>query len=171
MPGKIQTYILLLFLLCQFGTACQTPDALDIKKQQYIDTLSASLHAVEDARLREVMSEFNSLMFEQMYTELELDQQRRLKARSIARAAANLNRTVGELPKILFNLQLTPDEQDIFRGLAADLQDQAQVLEKRAESGDMEALKPMIYRMNATCNACHSLFRGPRANRKRSGTQ
>ena len=171
MPGKIQTKLFLLFLLCQFGTACQSPDAVDVTKQQFIDTRGASLHAVEDARLREVMSEFNSLMFEQMYTELELDQQRRLKARSIARAAANLNRTIGELPGILFNLQRTPDEQDIFRGLAADLQHQAQVLEKRADSGDVGALKPMIFRMNTTCNACHSLFRGPRTNRNRSGTQ
>ncbi len=108
------------------------------------------------------MNEFNALMFEQMYTELELDQQRRKKAKAIAEAAAALNRTVTELPGILSNLQLTADEQDVFRGLAVDLQRQASSLEEHADRGDVEALRPMLYRMNTTCNACHSLFRGPR---------
>jgi hypothetical protein len=161
MPSKKFTRLLLLFLLCQFGLACQSP-GVKPGQQQFIDTQGASLHAVQNEQLRAIMNEFNALMFEQMYTELELDQQRRKKAKAIAETAAVLNRTVTELPGIMSDLQLTADEQDVFRGLAVELQSQASALEEHAARGDVEALRPMVYRMNTTCNACHSLFRGPR---------
>jgi len=161
MPSKKYIRFLLLLLLCQFSLACQSPGVKPGQKQ-FIDTQGASLHAVQNDRLRAIMNEFNALMFEQMYTELELDQQRRKKAKAIAEAAAALNRTVTELPGILSDLQLTADEQDVFRGLAVDLQRQASALEEHADRGDVEALRPMLYRMNTTCSACHSLFRGPR---------
>jgi hypothetical protein len=160
MSGRTYIHFLSLFLLFQF-CACQSP-GVKTAQNQYIDTRGASLHAVQNEQLRVIMNEFNALMFEQMYTELELDQQRRKKAKAIAEAAAALKRTVTELPGILSDLQLTPDEQAVFKGLAVELQSEASELEEYAARGEVEALRPMLYRMNTTCNACHSLFRGPR---------
>ena len=63
MPSKKYTRLLLLFLLCQFGTACQSP-AVKPGQNQFIDTQGASLHAVQNEQLRAIMNEFNALMFE-----------------------------------------------------------------------------------------------------------
>ena len=161
-PGQVTNIRILFLILVSLGAgACQAPATVPAQSQ-YVDTRGAALHAVQNERLRAIMGEFNALMFEQMYTELELDRQRMRKARAIADAAAALNKTINELPGVLSSLQLTPEEQDIFRGLAQELQDQASQLEEYANRGEIETLRPMVLRMNTTCNACHSLFRGPR---------
>jgi hypothetical protein len=125
------------------------------------DTGSPALHAVNDARLRELMDRMNSLMFERFMTEQDLDKERRRQTRQIAAAAADLHQAVDGLLARLPALRLSEAERVAFRALAEKLRAQAGELKARAEANQVDALPADLERMSYTCNACHLLFREP----------
>jgi hypothetical protein len=122
------------------------------------------LHAVHDTRLRAVMQGFNSLMFEQMMTELELDEARLRQSQRIADSAGELAKAAAGLPSIAKELNLTSDEQALFLKRSVELRDKAIHLQEAALGMDANAMRHWLLRMEITCNNCHRLFRGPRAS-------
>jgi hypothetical protein len=122
------------------------------------------LHAVHNTRLRKVMQGFNSLMFEQMTTELELDEQRRRQSQAIAESAAELAKTAEKLPRIADDLSLTESEKTLFLKRAAELQTKAARLQEAALNQDANAMRHWLLRMEITCNNCHRLFRGAKSS-------
>ena len=122
-----------------------------------------TLHAVQNERLREVMQGFNNLMFEQMYTELELDVERVRRSRKIAESAAELAKTTEYLPRYADELGLSPSEKALFLERADELRAKAVRLQEAAEGKDANAMRHWLMRLEITCNNCHRLFRGPRS--------
>lgn len=123
------------------------------------NTGQPALHALHDTRLRDLMAEMNSLMFERMRTELELDQERRQRARQIAASAAGLTRTIDAIVATLPRLNLNPGEQTTFIALANKLRGQTKLLEEQASRNQIDAMPATLDQMASTCTACHQLFR------------
>lgn len=116
-------------------------------------------HAVQNQRLRTLMREFNSLMFEQLYTALELQDERRRKSHRIAESAKELASAAGQLPLFLPELSLNAEEQAAFLGRAQTLRTQADVLREAALQGDGPAIGSAIQELSDACIGCHRLFR------------
>jgi hypothetical protein len=123
------------------------------------DTGGPAPHAVHDRRLRQWMAEMNALMFERMRTELELDRERRRQAERIAGTAADLERTIGRIIDTLPRLALSPNERTTFLALADTLRSQVQTLKVQAQRNYIDALPDTLEHIQATCTACHRLFR------------
>lgn len=124
-----------------------------------IDTGPPALHAVSDARLRELMDHMNGLMFDRFKTEPDIDRERRSYALKMADAADKLGSTVDILLSRLPALNLNPDEQTAFRALAGKLREQANALNTQAKLNHIDTLEPMLDQMTVTCSSCHTLFR------------
>jgi hypothetical protein len=153
MRPSIQSILLGALLLtgCAAGPE-QAPRALP-------DTGMPALHAVNDTRLRELMAQMNSLLFERFMTEHELDKERRKHARQIAAAAVDLDHAIDAILARQPALQLNAAEQTPFTALAAKLREQARELKLQADANQIDALPAMLERMTHTCTACHELFR------------
>lgn len=124
-----------------------------------LDTGQPALHAVSDARLRELMDKMNALMFERFIAEPDIDRERRVYALKMADAADKLGSTVDAILSRLPALALNPDEQLTFRALAGKLREQANALNAQAKLNRIDAIEPMLDQMTATCSSCHTLFR------------
>lgn len=125
------------------------------------NTGSTALHAIQDARLRALMREMNSLMFERMRTELEIDRERRQKAAQIGRVADEMARTVVDIIDSLPRLSLEEDEKIMFLILAEKLRSQVKMLKQQADHNYIDAIPGTLERITTTCAACHQLFRKP----------
>jgi hypothetical protein len=122
---------------------------------------ATTLHAVQDARLRHLMREMNSLMFERMRTELELDQERRQKAVQIGRIADEMAQTVVYIIDSLPRLSLNEHEETAFLTLAERLRNQVKLLQEQAEHNYLDAIPGTLRHITTTCTMCHQLFRKP----------
>lgn len=123
------------------------------------DTGQPALHAVSDARLRQLMDQINGLMFDRFKTEPDIDRERRNYALKMADAADKLGSTVDVILSRLPALNLNPDEQTAFRALAGKLRAQASILNTQAKLNHIDAIEPTLEQITATCSSCHSLFR------------
>jgi cytochrome c556 len=123
------------------------------------DTGNPALHAVQNARLHALMTEMNSLMFDRMRTELDIDRERRRRAAQIAEVAQAMSRTIDGVLATLPSLDLAPGEQETFAALANKLRGQAGQLEKQARRNYVDAIPQTLDQMTLTCTACHELFR------------
>ncbi|HUL11381.1 MAG TPA: hypothetical protein VLU73_04320 [Methylococcaceae bacterium] len=147
----------MIILLVNF-TACSTSPEHAVPKT-LPNTGQPALHAVQDARLHELMVEMNSLMFDRMRTELDIDRERRQRATQIAEVARSLSNTINAILATLPTLKLNPDEQTAFLALANKLRDQAGQLEQQASHNYIDAIPQTLDQMTHTCTACHGLFR------------
>ncbi|MDD1623013.1 MAG: cytochrome c [Methylococcaceae bacterium] len=123
------------------------------------DTGQPALHAVSDARLRELMDQMNALMFERFMTQPEIDRERRIHAQKMADAAEKLGSAIDAILSRLPALNLNQDEQLTFRALAGKLGEQAHALNAQAKLNHIDNIEPMLDQMTATCSSCHTLFR------------
>lgn len=123
------------------------------------DTGQPALHAVSDARLRQLMDQMNGLMFDRFKTEPDIDRERRSYALKMADAADKLGSAVDVILSRLPALNLNPDEQTAFRALAGKLRTQTNVLNTQAKLNRIDAIEPTLEQITATCSSCHSLFR------------
>lgn len=123
------------------------------------DTGKPALHAVSDARLRELMDSMNTLMFERFMAEPDIDRERRLYTLKIADAASDLGATVDVILSRLPALNLGSDEQTVFRALAGKLRQQAETLQTQAKLNQIDGIQQTLNQTTATCSSCHALFR------------
>jgi hypothetical protein len=142
------------FFLSACNAASQTP-----VHDKLPDTGRPALHAVSDARLRHLMDQMNALMFERFMAEPDIDRERRHYALKIADAADKLGSTVDGILSRLPALNLKPDEQTVFRALAAKLRDQADTLKAQAKLNRIDAIEHELNQTTSTCLSCHALFR------------
>lgn len=141
---------------CLLGcTASQQP----ARPNHLPDTGTPALHALNDARLRELMDRMNALMFDRFMTQPELEQERRRYTAGISESARQLDATIDALLARLPALQLEPHEQDTFQAIAHKLRNEARTLNDQALQGDTDALPATLERISNTCTACHGLFR------------
>jgi len=126
-------------------------------EQQLARTGAPALHAVQSNRLREIMSGLT-------YS-LTLDPPDRMtepqrRAREVAEVAQAMAANVRTIPDAVKEVQLNDQDREVFLKLASKLGTEAKAISDAAEHQDYEATRQAIERMQATCNACHSLFKG-----------
>jgi hypothetical protein len=116
-------------------------------------------HAVQNARLHDLMTEMNSLMFDRIRTELDIDRERRRRTAQIAEVARAMSGMIDGILATLPDLNLAPAEQTSFASLANRLRNQARQLEEQARRNSVDAIPHTLDQMTLTCMACHRLFR------------
>ena len=151
----MRKYIVLVAVLALPG--CSTaPRTLPPYSLQ--ETGQPALHAIMNDRLRILMAQMNTLLFDQIRTEVELDQERRRNAVRIADAAGKLQQTVDMILAAQPSLQLTQNEAATFAALAGKLKIQAVQLQDLAQRNQIDALPQAVSQVRSTCMCCHSLF-------------
>jgi cytochrome c556 len=114
---------------------------------------------VQDQRLHQLMTAMNNLMFDNLRTEIEIDQERRKKALQIAESAEALSKTVSAIPSTLPALNLNPADQGTFLALARKLRTETEQLGEQARSNQIDAIPATWKELTSTCTACHGLYR------------
>lgn len=105
------------------------------------------------------MDRMNTLMFERFMAEPDIDRERRIYTLKIADAASDLSATVEVILSRLPALNLSTDEQTVFRALAGKLREQADILQAQAKLNRIDAIQQTLDQTSATCSSCHALFR------------
>jgi hypothetical protein len=154
----VPSYQLAFFIGACLLSAC-TATTKSIPEAGLPDTGKPALHAVSDARLRELMDRMNTLMFERFMAEPDIDRERRLYAVQIADAASQLGSTVEVILSRLPALNLSSEEQTVFRALAGKLHEQAETLQAQAKLNRIDSIEQTLNQTSATCSSCHALFR------------
>ena len=118
-----------------------------------------TLHAVRSGKLRDIMGQMNTLLYEREHTALELDLLRSRYLRALAVAVEDLTREADDLDSLLEGSPLPAPEQARFRELVDQLHTRVVRLQVAAEGGDLSALNDAYGRVVETCDGCHGLFR------------
>lgn len=138
---------------------CVPPPSTTTHVSKLPDTGSPALHAVSDAKLRELMDRMNSVMLDRFLTQPEIDKERGRYAQKMVEAARRLDSTVHFILARLPALQLNDAEQTTFRALANKLHEQAQLLQHQAPQAHGEDITATLDQIANTCTSCHALFR------------
>jgi hypothetical protein len=145
-----------LFAICTTGCSLSAEAQY---KRKLAETGSPALHAVENTRLRELMGNMSQLREQSDYSHpLELKQDRDA-CEAVAKSLAD---SATKLPELAGTLKLDEAETKSYLSLAAKLRQQALKYAEVAQKGTFQELNQSMDQMMTTCNACHSLFRGPR---------
>jgi hypothetical protein len=159
-PG-LGTFVWLLsggVLYLTTATGCALSGQAEYKRK-LAETGTPALHAVENARLRELMGNMSQLREQSDYSRpLELQQDRD----QLTKVARSLADSASKLPEVAGSLKLDETETKIYLGLARKLQQQAATYAELAQRGTPRELDESMNVMMSTCNACHALWRGPR---------
>jgi cytochrome c556 len=149
----IGLFIILLFLI----TGCAH------KKDDTVLPLEWSgeptLHQVRSATLREKMRSLKVLMFDNIYDELQFDEERARQAASIAETAKAMAEVALNISDVKQELNLNADHALVFRNYAHQLKNQALALQQAARLEKSDTYPSMISDIVKTCNGCHSKFR------------
>lgn len=117
------------------------------------------LHALMTDRIATLSDQLNALTFEQHRTESDLEELRGQRSAEVAAAAMRLEqsalRIAGAPPPATGPLA----SGERFSALARQLAEGAGELAQLAREERVNRFQPAIERINATCNACHGLYR------------
>ncbi len=155
MPNLTFLFVSAILLLSACNNSTDKPTA----EGGRIETGPPALHAIHDTKLRELMDKMDSLMQDRFMTETEIDSERHKYAKSIAKSADSLSKTVDTIIAQLPKLQLTPAEQSTFLALAHKLSNQANHLHDQAIQNHIDAISDSLHIINVTCTSCHALYR------------
>ena len=147
---------LMILSLLITGCAHQRDDVAKLKLEGQGEP---TLHNVRSATLREKMRSLRVLMFDNIYDELQFDEERARQARSIAETAKDMAEVALNISDAQKELNLSADHERVFHNYAHQLKNQALALEDAARQEKSEAYPAMIRDIVKTCNGCHSKFR------------
>lgn len=134
-------------------------------------SIQESPHWIQDARLREIMNELESLTVKSWPQEIEAEysqaeQYRLAQALWEARQLADgLARAADQIPVAVSHVSMSEADRRSFAAQVDVLRDQAVRLSEGAALGDRTAMQRVLDQIDATCNSCHERFRdisGPR---------
>jgi cytochrome c556 len=148
----IGSFMILLFLIT--GCAHKRDDLAETKLEG-----SPTLHQVRSASLREKMRSLKILMFDNIYDELQFDEERARQAKSIAETAKDMAEVALNISDVQQELNLSADHARVFNNYAHQLKKQALALHEAASQEKSDAYPSMIRDIVKTCNGCHSKFR------------
>lgn len=150
---KVGSFMILLML-----TSCaHNRDSIDRPKLE--GSGEPTLHQVRSSTLREKMRSLKVLMFDNIYDELQFDEERARQAKSIAETAKSMAEVALNILNVKQELNLNADHAVVFRNYADQLKSQALALEEAAHQEKSDAYPSMIRDIVKTCNGCHSKFR------------
>lgn len=130
-------------------------------ESSHVQTESGTLlKIIHSDRLRQLMLQLDSLVYEREYSELELDRIRRRQISQLVYATRELLDSSRELQDMVPATKLSSEDIDTFRALAAELHQTTLKLEQEVQSGHDREAGALYQRLRITCVACHSLFRG-----------
>ena len=155
---KMALKVLFIFMISFVISGCSARPQSTVQ-EKLPDTGHPALHAVTDAKLRELMSQMNGLMFDNYKTEPDIDRERRQYAKRIAELADTLSSVSDIMLSRMPALNLSADEQVIFQALDNKLREQANLLKMQAQLNRIDALDQTKTQIKQTCTSCHSLFR------------
>ncbi len=118
-----------------------------------------TLHQVRSTTLREKMRSLKVLMFDNIYDELQFDEERARQAASIAETAKAMAEVALNISDVQQELNLSAEHARVFRNYARQMKNQALTLQEAARLEKSDAYPSMIRDMVKTCNGCHSKFR------------
>jgi hypothetical protein len=119
------------------------------------------VHAVHSKRLLRIMRGMRSADFVALPQELDPGAEQAREWRRLARNAAEVVRASEQIERLAPDLGLDEQEALEFRLQAKELRAAAWDLQQRAEVHDQEGAVAAMKLAEATCRACHSLFREP----------
>ena len=171
---------LLIFVMFSMVTSCSTESKLETpnrppsakaepaseNKSQAMrppETGEPAMHAIQNNRLQEVMNQINTLVYSQMYSEINLSEERQLKTQEIARIAQELASSESAIIDTMPTLKLKPGEQATFAALAEKLRTSAVQMETLASQNQLQRIPATLEAITSTCTACHALFRKSRS--------
>jgi len=156
--SKVQKILKLsgIFLILPlFGLAC----SVVVPGSARENVSDSELHAVMSSQIDVLVRQLDVLIFDQHRTETELAQERQRRAARIAETAAELQLAADIVAEVMPALGLGESSAQLFLQLAGELKAQAAVLEAQARAGRVEAFEVSVQIINASCNACHELYR------------
>jgi hypothetical protein len=116
-------------------------------------------HAVHTDELQTAMRGLGQRSKEDIAAELYTGSPTNPGLQHVAKAAGDIAATADRIPEFLSQVQLDAAERQEFLSLARQLGSQARDVQAQARTGNTASVQQAVNRMDATCNACHSLFR------------
>lgn len=157
-------YIFLLVVMVGSYIACSQHDDAPIEHLADPDADDGhGLHAVNNARLREIMHGLSSLEMERLQADVDGGGGRDADARieRVAHSAAQLAADARVMPTAFKEIQMNSESRRVFDELASRLERQCNELEQLARRRKTHAMKTKMNEITRTCNECHASFRGP----------
>ena len=115
-------------------------------------------HSTQAVRLRMLMLSLEQLTFETLPGQLDQEPPRQTYLDEIQSTAEALARAADRIPDAVGDLDLTAEQAQAFRLLAARLRKDATDLGNRAASGDIGSAGAELDPILARCNDCHRTF-------------
>jgi cytochrome c556 len=118
-----------------------------------------ALHGIYSEKLKTIMLRMNQLVYEREMTALQVQEVREQHLQQLINTVSELVKASEVLTDAIPGIELSTEDQVIFRAMANQLYREAQNIGIMVEEKDYSALDSAYQRLNETCNACHGLFR------------
>jgi cytochrome c556 len=152
-----------LFLAGWLATSgCRGPALWEYEKRVE-ETPPASVHAVHQERLEELMGDLDRLRNERLSKSYDVEIEERRSARAVAEVAAALASSAAQIPAAA-PPDLDDRERAEFLALARELEQRTLRLADQAERLGPAQRDAALAEIDATCSRCHRRFRIPRVN-------
>jgi len=122
-------------------------------------TGKASMHAVHNEQLRQVMTGLRAASFDRLPQELDDPGRKDARLREVSSLAQNLAQGADRIAGLVDETGLTKQEQTVFLSFADHLRDRARLLQAQADRGQTRLIRDTMGQINETCANCHTLFR------------
>lgn len=122
-------------------------------------TGKASMHAVHNEQLRQVMTGLRAASFDRLPQELDEPGRKDARLREVSSLAQNLSQGADRIAGLVDETGLTEQEQTVFLSFSDHLRDRALLLRAQADRGQTRLIRDTMGEINKTCANCHTLFR------------
>lgn len=143
---------LVIVALCSCSTAASRPP------QQLTVTGTPAMHAVSSERVRNIMQR---IRYYPPVEYMDAPKERERQLEEIRQLAKEMAASANSLPATVNDLNLNPQEKEVFLNLAKKLANDATALSQVSHSS-FSLVERKIDTVYSTCNACHALFRSER---------
>ncbi len=154
----VRTFFLTLLILLIF-TVCDSK-VQDSTTTTLPQLITPSKHALKSQELTTIMIEFENLIFERFYSELERDKKRIQYTQEMEEYLEDIVLETKNLQKTMPDIKnLNKADAAEFRTLASALEDSAKELKKITTQYETEKINPTLKQMIDICNQCHAKFK------------
>ncbi|MCP4248204.1 MAG: hypothetical protein GY778_14255 [bacterium] len=145
-------------LLAWTGPACGPEKVADSPEAARF-TPKPALHALHSQRIAEVMADLDAGTLDRLPQELDAPAETTHHLAQIQKLSQELAETASYIPDALLEDDLSDDDHELFVMLSNRLQRQARHLGDCAPEGNVALVEDLTDQIDATCDACHNLFR------------
>lgn len=143
------------------GAACAGP--ADFRYREQVEAASGpDVHAVQSARLAELMRSLERLTGDRLPRALDLEAARAGRVYELVSVARAIAAAADSLEPLSTELGLAEADQRVFRQQANGLREAALQLAERAPTLSQERLRSEAAEVDRRCAGCHDRFRIPR---------